>query len=130
MLQFRKVLSLLGREASCRLGSFSHSLVCWGLVWSLTPGSSPQGGALNFRCSIYPTLPSSALVHLPFLPLALPSRGSVVSHLRGSYRLVFCVMWMLNSCQLNVHCAHVLGYTLCNYNWSPDGQWYLSNAAL
>lgn len=32
MLQFGKVLGILGREASCRLGSFSHPWSVW--VWS------------------------------------------------------------------------------------------------
>ena len=51
-----------------------------------------------------PLLPSSALVHLVFLPQTLPLRGSVVSILHSYNRLLGCVLCkvMLNSCSLNL----------------------------
>lgn len=74
VIQFRKVLGILEREVSWREASFPQSLVGFDLVRFLTSSFWFSEGALDFRCCVYPPPPSSALVHLACLPVALPSR--------------------------------------------------------
>lgn len=74
MIQFKKVLGILERQVSWREASFPQSLVGFGLVRSLASSFWFSEGALDFRCRVYRTPPSSALVRLACLPVTLPSR--------------------------------------------------------
>lgn len=67
-------MGILEREVSWRKASFPQSLVGFGVVRSLASSFWFSEGALDFRCRVDPTPPSSALVRLSCLPVTLLSR--------------------------------------------------------